>query len=201
MLSVAVSSELDAIPDSLAGLLAMLHPNAHMGSPGVVLAAARRSTKRVLRQLRHHLYENNLLLSAIRNAEPDRVASFGRIASVHGELRRLSHGLCRRLRREDAQGARGIARMLLAHFLEHSSRERVVVNQVLSKLDLAATRRFADALLKRMLIDMAGRGGAASDRRSVVDLHAHYIGMIRHLQGRTGDSPFVEVDYEDPCRR
>jgi hypothetical protein len=201
MLSVAVSVELDAIPDSLAGLLAMLHPNAHMGSRGVVLAAARRSTKRVLRQLRHHLYENNLLLSAIQSAEPDRVASFGRIECIHGELRRLSHGLCRRLRREDAQGAREIARMLLAHFLEHSSQERVVVNRVLCKLDLAATRRFADALLKRMLVDLAGRGDAASERQSVVDLHAHYVGVIRHLQGRTRDSPSVEVNYEDPCRR
>jgi hypothetical protein len=25
--------------------------------------------------------------------------------------------------------------------------------------------------------------------------------VIRHLQGRTRDSPSVEVNYEDPCRR
>jgi len=201
MFSVTPSTEWDVISDSLAGLLAMLHPKAGMGSRGVVLEAARRLAVKYLRQLRHHLHENGLLWWAMEKAEPACIASSRRIAVVHGEFRRLSHNLCRRIRREDAQGAREVARTLLAFFLEHFSEEKLLVNHILRKLDRVATGRFADALLDRMLSDMAMRKDPLSSRESLVDLHSHYVHLIRHLQGRTEDPQSIEVQYEDPCRR
>jgi hypothetical protein len=200
MLTVAPPPEPDVISDSLAGILGLLHPNAAMGSRLVVLDAARRSTGKFLRRLRHHLHENGLLLGALEKAEPACRAPRKRIAGVHAELRRLSHELSRRLRTDDAAGARGVARALLALYLEHSARERRLVNHVLRKLDLEATCRFADALLERMLNDIGVSGGERSSRQSVVDLHAHYLGLIRRLQGRTQESPTFEVIQENSCR-
>ncbi|HEV3029755.1 MAG TPA: hypothetical protein VG457_19405 [Planctomycetota bacterium] len=201
MLSLAPATGLNAPSDTLVGLLAMLHPNARMGSPGVLLEAARHSAGNVLRELRHHLYENSLLFWALREAEPAGVASYRGIVAAHGELRRLSHELCRRLRREDLRGTRTITRILLALFLEHASRERILANHLLRSLDLAATGRFAEALLERMLSDLALGQEWTSKHQSVVDLHSHYIRLIRHVQGRPIDSHSTEVSYEDPCRR
>ncbi|HVR87566.1 MAG TPA: hypothetical protein VMU54_24785 [Planctomycetota bacterium] len=188
MLSLAPVTEWEAPSDTLLGILAMLHPSAGGGSPGVLLEAARRSTGKYLRELRHHFYENTLLFWALRQAEPAGVASFRGILAGHGELRRLSHELCRRLRREDVRGTRALSRILLALFLEHSARERILANHLLRTLDLAATCCFADALLDRMLSDLAQRQEWTSPRQSGVDLHSHYVRLIRRLQGRPMDS-------------
>jgi hypothetical protein len=201
MLSVAPSIVPDALADTLAGLVAMLHPNAGMGSRGVLVPVARRTTRKILRELRHHLYESSLLLGALRQAEPACLLVFGRLAGTHQELRRLSHDLCRRLRRNDLRGARDVARAFTALFLEHSSGERTLVVHIFRTLDPAATGRFAEALLARMLGDLERRGEAASLGQSVVDLHSHDLQRIRQLQGRTDFNLTSEVHHENPSRR
>jgi hypothetical protein len=200
MLSLEVSTSPDALTDALAGLLAILHPDAGMGSPGAVLEAARGALRRYLRKLRHHFHEHSILLWALREAEPATDESFGLIVALHEELRRISHELCQRLRREEVRRARALARSLLAMLLDHLAQERHLLTEALRGLSAGATRRFADALFERMLGELAARQRETPARDYLADLHSLYVRLIHHLQGRPADPRPPEVANERSCR-
>jgi hypothetical protein len=199
MLSLEPSTAPDALTDALADLVAVLHPDAGMGSRSAILEASRGSVRTFLRKFRHHLHENSLFIWALKEAEPACFEPLRPIVGAHEILRRLSHDLCRRLRSEDVRRARSVARSLMALLLDHIENERHLLTQTVRGFDVAATSRLADALFKRMLGDMALRQGEAPSRQSVAELHSLYVRLIRHLQGRSADSRPSEVDHEHSC--
>lgn len=196
MLSLESSCAPDVLTDALADLLAVLHPEAGMGSRSAVLEFARRSLRRFLRRLRHHFHESAILHGALQKAEPACGEALRWTAAVHDQIRRLSHEISARVRSEEIRRARFIARKLMALIFEHLAEERQLLTRILCSLNSAATGRFADALFDRMMDEMAARRSEAPSRQSVADLHALYVRLIRDLQGRPVDPKSSEMEHE-----
>jgi len=191
----------DVLAESMAGVVGVLHPEAGLGDPSAALQAAHGAMECFLRDLRHHLREQGLLLRALLEADPPAYFEIRPIQEEHRLLRRLSHDLCRGIRTQDAPAARDVARRFLAILLDHGSHETRVLGAAIGGLDPAAARRFSDRMFDRMVRGMTGRARAAGLTESVADLHSLYVRLIGRLRPEPGLKKNSEADHEHSCCR
>ena len=201
MLPIAEPSSPDVLTDSLAGVAAVLHPNAGLGSSSAVLLSARSALLGFLRRFRHHVHENALLVTALHEARPSAFPPVRRLATEHRELRRLVQDLCDDIDEGQVACAHHRARTLLAVLLGHVAHERVLLLDAVQSLDEASTGRFADRLFSRMLRDMGEHQTSPGAQDSIADLHSLYVRLIRHLQGHPAAPRSSEVGHEHSCHR
>jgi len=201
MLPIAEPTSPDVLTDSLAGVAAVLHPGAELGSSSAVLLSARSALLWFLRKFRHHVHENALLVTALHDARPSAFPSVRRLGAEHRELRRLVQELCDEIHEGQVAPAHRRARTLLAVLLGHVAHERVLLLEAVRSLDAASTGRFADTLFSRMLRDLGERQASPGAQDSIADLHSLYLRLIRHLQGHPAAAHSSEVGHEHSCHR
>jgi hypothetical protein len=196
MLPLAPSSSSAAVLDALADLAAALCPGAGEACLPAILGAARGRALRLLRELRHHLYENSLILRALLEASPASAEAARSLARSQRTLRQLSQLLGHRLREKDLAGVRDKTRVLLAYFLYCRSLARHSVSLAMGAMDDRATRRFADALFGCMLFDLSAGERQAVPGRRPDGLQALYVRLLSLLEIRPANSPFPRLNHE-----
>jgi hypothetical protein len=196
MLSEIHPGGADVLSESMAGVVGVLHPEASHGDPSCALQAAHGAMECFLRKLRHHLREQELLLWALLQADPPAHFEIRPIREEHRLLKQLSHDLCRRIRSQDAPGARDVARRFLAILLDHGSHEARVLGTAFKGLDSAASQRFSDRMFDRMVRGLGRSSRAAPLGDSVADLHSLYVRLIERLRPEPGQKKKKGVDHE-----
>jgi hypothetical protein len=201
MLPIAHSSSWEAVLGALAALAASLRPDGQTAPPGAALEVARSRARDLLRKLRHHLYEETVIVQALEEASPASSEAAAQMTRSHRMLRQLAHELCARLRAKDMPGAWNVSRSFLAYFLECKSRDQRVLSLAMHAMDPAGALRFVDAFFGRMLFDLAAGERQAPPKGRPDGLQSLYVRLLNHLEVRSSNSQLPMVHHEYPCRR
>jgi hypothetical protein len=201
MLPVARSSSWESVLGALAGLAAALRPHGGTAPSDAALGVARSRARDLLRKLRHHLYEETVIVQALEEASPASSEAAAQMTRSHRMLRELAHELCAWLRAKDLAGAWTVSRSFLAYFLDSKSRDQRVLSLAMHAMDSADALRFVDAFFGRMLFDLAAGERKAPPGGRPDGLQSLYVRLLNHLEVRSSDSQFPKVHHEHPCRR
>lgn len=124
------------LTDALAGIVGYLRIRRYGGIVGRLEQAFLGACNRFVSVLAEHLeHEENEIFPELRALAPQSGPALERLVEQHRLLRIYAQDLAQRLKREDEEGAAGVARAFLVALLEHVDAENGAIDSILTRLD------------------------------------------------------------------